>query len=509
MNIGEQVVRLIATSLTRGFQYIKRHLDAVQTFLIVFALIALAFIAWQSYSKTEIVLLAGPKGGTADRYSDLIAKSLDNQSSWFKRSYRVRKVVTDGFEENRKRVEADSSGLVFAFAHDGFGESSNIRTLLPLKKSLLHVICRNGFCDQLKLDKQPRSFMSIAAALSPNGDGQIEWKKLELPRPPRIFPGPPESGTRQMARVVLDYYQVPYEDYATYGLTNWDDMRLALRMGDLDLAFYLGPPNSKIVNQIARDGQCCLVSIEEADAIVQGHEQVVKESLKPNSYVPGDVFCPGGVTTIASRRVLICSRQMETTTGYALAVGTRDALRQFIPHLDWSAISAEEKPEPGLSYLLHPSAEFLSMDRVPGTTNWIREQVRTWWPVLASVVAAAIASFLSWANKRLPESPPESEVQTSSADQGEQTYDGLSEQVRNALEKLVKADVGLAGNDYRTWEQTIAELRDGATTAHDQGRISHDEFEILLQGVRELRAELQFFHKKERAKKKAGAVDSG
>jgi hypothetical protein len=511
MNIGAEVVRFVSRSVVDGYKFVERNLDVVQTALILVSLAAVGLIVWRSYSTSEIVLLAGPNGGDGELVADAIVDAFNRDSSVLGGTYRIRKELTDGFEENRRRIENDTSGLVFALAHDGFGESTRIRTLLPLNNSVLHVLCRKEFWENctksaitVREDKGNKPFNEVVmqinsiASNSKNLTGNA-WQPLGLTRSPRVYLGPPDSGTRQMGTIVADYYQLPYEGFAPTGIADWVDTRRAFRSGELDIAFFLGPPNSMIINQIASDGLCCLLDLEEVDAIVQGHGQVLKATLAEHSYAPGESFCPTKVSTLATRRVLICSTEMDTTTGFQLAVGTRDALRPRIPHLEWSFAPPKEKIEPQLSYLLHPGAEYVSVGRTPGVLNWIRQQISTWWSALASIFIAAVASFLSWANTR--KLPLIIDPDSNSTEQKvEPVYAILLEEIRESLQTLVHTEHDFSSEDYKNWEMRVTELRKRIKASQVTGRLSADEYEALHKGLRELRAELEFFHQKGKRK---------
>jgi len=353
------VFQLLGTLWSWAVFIARRHtLGLVASALVVLALMS----AWRWYDDwrtTEFVILVGPGGGPSAREAKSIRKSIVNQSSPLGFAYRARIESTEGFEEIRQLVSEDQTGKVIGFAHDGFGSAENVRILLPLDNNYLHIFCRKGF---------------LTNDLNLNAGNKITFANLlehkDKLRRGRLFPGPQDSGTRQLAELVLKRYGLDVYEYQASGIADWYDMRAALNNKQIDLAFYSGPLNTDIVKGIAADQSAVMVGLDgDRDAIRQGRVFVLPEQFAASSYVNGD-FCPEPLQTIASRRVLICSPHMSDATAYFLARQSHSAMRSAIPEIDWVNPPPDEPGSTGLTYQLHPGAERVKSQNPPGLLPW-------------------------------------------------------------------------------------------------------------------------------------------
>jgi hypothetical protein len=200
---------------------------------------------------------------------------------------------------------------------------------------------------------------------------------------------------------------------------------------------------------------------------------------------------------------------MTPTIGYTLAVYTRDALREFIPHLNWKQplVARLETTDPQFSYLLHAGAEMLSVGEAPGISGWLRDQFRIWWPVTAAVLGAVAASLLGWLNDKLARRGDQKETAPAPPEPGsaapleqavprrvEQRYRQLETDIAAALRELADADAALQRAAYDRWQKRVSRLQSDVRQAHETGQINDGQHESLRHGLRELRVELSLFH---------------
>ena len=487
----DPIANLIVGSTKAVVRFGSRYYQVLTGIAAAAGLLLVLFIVVRQSLKKELVLLHGPKGGTSERYADAIIKRVKGRSSIFGRQYDVRKEETEGYEEIRRRVEEDDSGLVFGFAHDGFGESSNIRTLLPLKQNYLHVIChRDFYVEPADKANAVRTFDDILSQLAEKQNGQGQKPKQKglraVPdrRVTRVFCGPRNSGTRQVATVLLRYHRLDPNQFVTPNISDWVGMRNAFRSGDLQLGFYLGPPNASIIQQIAHDGQCYLLGMSHVHAILQGHEQIKKISFANGSYghSPGNKFCSTPLETLSTNNVLICSRTMSTSDAFFIASQTRDALREFVPHLRWEAPERDTPTTPvHLSYMLHAGARLLSQDREP---SWWSEMLRRWWVMILPLGFAILAKVADSANRRfLTETQPVEEKPESEHDS---QFAELHARLEKAMRKVGRTPLLMSRAQLTEWEQTAETLRNEIEAAHKSGRIEDEHVEELRGVLKEV-----------------------
>ena len=323
----------------------------------------------------EIILLVGPAGGSTIQEGNSIKSSIERKSKWYGNRYRVRIEDTEGYEENRRRVNDDRSGLLIAFAHDGFGDAQHVRVVYTLEWSFLHILCRKQFLECENLGPDPK-FGAV----------------LEKLRYGQVYFGPQDSGTRQLAALVMAHYGKAKEigRFQTHGITNWHDMRAAFNNGHIDLAFYSGKLRAPIVEDIARDKTTMLLDIGcDVDPIQQGYSHIRREALAANSY-SNDKFCPGVRRTIASQRVLICSDAMSDQLAYLIS---HECAETFGGEAGWTRSEPKKEAQGELTYRLHPGAA--RVRRSEGAP-WVWPNIST---ILGAVIVLIITECLQWLNK--------------------------------------------------------------------------------------------------------------
>lgn len=457
--------------------FVRRH--AVWTAIIAIGSIALALLvtnAWSTYDSwrvREVQFLSGPGGGSttdvAQRISDHAAR---RSSGVLGTKYHIRVQATDGYEENRRRIGQDQEGLTIGFAHDGFGDASNIAILVPLEWNYLQILCTRGFRDSVLNNREVGEKLTFA---------QLAGKL----RAGRVFLGLAESGTRQLAELVLASYGLRAHEFAATGILDWHDMRSALYSGALDVAFYSGPTNARILKSIADDGKCILVGLDGTrDAIVQQNYQLMGADLQPNLYT-AKRFCPEQLQTIASRRVLVCSRAMPDSDAYFLASAAREAIQDRVD-IRWNNTPADPaKPEfKPLAYVVHPGAERVRDQQSP--PSWLMN-----WPTFITALAifilgeaARISSVRrSHTSTEMPRSP-------SKATPLPVTYPALNQELARWVTVLGHASLSWDDNEHKQWLEFVGRLQEHITALKARGVLTADQAEALSSGVSELRIEI-------------------
>ena len=547
MSWADQVADSVLTGSRWLFRFLREHYRHLYGIAAVLGLLLSGVVVYQYLTRTEVTLLTGPAGGTNEAYADTVIAEVKKESPLLGKRYEVKKEPTEGFEVNRSRIEADNTGLVFGFAQDGFGDAAHIRTLLPLNETVLHILCQKDFLEQLRDGSPPsptpdmailqRAGVFDALRFLPSLNMAEDWfmqrrfdssgttsgvtapsegiqfseivalikERIREGRTDtlkqKIYLGPPRSGTRQIADIVLDYYDLDVRQMEAHGISNWNEMRDKLAEGKdgLGLAFSLGPPNDTLVADIARDDSCVLVTLgDDVRAIKQGHEQISHAKLAKHSYTPTNDFCPAEVDTLATRRVLICSKHMKTADAFFLATTTRDALRERVPKLRWGPLATDvPKPPVQLAYQLHPAADLLRNQQSP--ESW-KVALGMWWPLLLPAGLALVGQLAQIANKRFglqPEQENDRERPSEPPLHGQ-----LQTRINSALHELEHSPFSMKRRDHDKWDDRVEKLRLEVDTAYSDNGINEKQHELLCEGLRELRTELDFFHVPKRASAK-------
>ncbi|MCR9200366.1 MAG: hypothetical protein NXI04_17160 [Planctomycetaceae bacterium] len=302
-----QLLKFLAAFIRRR----QTQLSVVVMSLIVVSVLALGY---REFAETDITVLAGPEGGAGSIYAQsIVSASRENVQLG---NIRIESEATRGFEDNRDRVARDKSGTLIGFANDGFGDSSNVRILLPLEEDYLHVLCSREFYRKLLAcrdcgdseNSQPAGKRPVAVASSRAGDVQYapvppdqEESEQQAPaaRPPLIacgtdhLPelyhilylcrnynqsiangsdratdqspvfvlGPEGSGARRLALELLNHFRFDSDEYQELQISDWTGVRNDLNRNLVDVAFFLGPLDSPVMGRIARDNSAFLVGL--------------------------------------------------------------------------------------------------------------------------------------------------------------------------------------------------------------------------------------------------------
>jgi hypothetical protein len=431
---------------------------------------------YRGWMTEEVVLLGGPAGGSWVRDAARITKGIEAESTWYGKQYRVRTEQTEGFEENRRRISDDQTGRMVGFAHDGFGEAENVRVIYPLEWNILHVFCRKKWLQSEDLqapESAPRTplFSEIVGRMAPG----------------RIAFGPPDSGTRQLAALVMGLYGREREmgKLQAHGVVDWNDMRGALNNGSIDLAFYTGPLGVPIVADVARDGSCVLADLgADCDAIRQGRVHIQAATLAANSYSNAG-FCPRSIATLATRRVLICSAAMGEGQAYFLSREFQDVFGT----VGWEGSVPLKTPEGVLSYRLHPGA--VRVKNAQGAP-WSPSFGYFWSIIGLWLCTEAVKSINALVRKRTEK--PAAVAQPASAG-----YDGFKREIELRVRELERAPLEIGRKERKAWEAQVADFRQRVRAAHQAQALDATQTHTLLEGAREWEHEIELRRRRARA----------
>lgn len=358
----------------------KRHfLWLVASFCIV-VILQFSWSWYEEWRTVRLTLLVGPGGSTAFPPARRIADRLSQSPGILENKFEVELVSTSGYEENRRRIEADVTGRILGFAHDGFGESEHVQILLPMEWNYCHIFCR-------------KDLLPLNSRIDRNKDfGPSFGDVRQLLKPGRAYLGPRESGTRQVAELVLQQYGLSPDTLSTHGIDDWHEMRAAFQTEQIQIAFYQGTLDSPVMKAVAQDGKTILLGLNDSrEALVQANAHLAPLDFAANLYDVGE-FCPKPQRSIATRRVLACSSRMPERIAFDVASRAREAIKGTT-ELRWdmlppdAARQAENRP---FAYTVHPGARLVRDDRTPTAIPF------TWWQTGAVIAVFLIGKLLQW-----------------------------------------------------------------------------------------------------------------
>jgi TRAP transporter TAXI family solute receptor len=94
----------------------------------------------------------------------------------------------------------------------------------------------------------------------------LDIKNLEDLKGMRLAVSPPASGTRKFAELVLGLYGVNSQN-TTFLPVNLSESAEAIKMGQVDAAFFEQPPDSAAIKALALDPKLRMLSLPQADAL--------------------------------------------------------------------------------------------------------------------------------------------------------------------------------------------------------------------------------------------------
>jgi hypothetical protein len=503
-----ELIAQVWVSVQRVAQYswklLRRYAIPFMASAVVVLAVAFAWATYRDLATKRFTLLVGPYGGSGMGDARLIKAHLEKAAStWYGPACHVRLETTDGYEENRRRISQDADGQVFGFAHDGFGsaaELDKVRVLLPLDKTHLHIVVRKP-----KSSSPASSPVDVAAESDqpkPDTAAALFANSLDRLAPGKVYLGPADSGTRQLAEAVLKYYRRDADQFPTFGIANWTEMRAALRTGAIDVAFCAGPKNSSVIQQIANDNDCILVGLNgDREAICQDCSHLEPSEFVARSY--SKEFCGAGCHTIASRRVILCSPAMSDKDAYLISKAAFESLRGLGPDVGFRTVQSAPNYRDGLRYELHNGAVLFSQNTGPGfLSDWIRTSNY----VLITIGVFLATQFFRTLNSRSKQgNTPPVVNKTAALDQTATDSDALELECRNLLLELQSTALGATAETCAGWNSRAVKVRDEISVRQKQGTISAAAAAGTRAMLKEIFSEVGF-HRRNRARPSAPAT---
>jgi TRAP-type uncharacterized transport system substrate-binding protein len=383
----------------RGWNYLVSHRAGV---ILVLVFLSLLVSAWQIYKTAthrQVIVYTGTSTASASEHGERIRKHFRTVSNGRLVTYDIELRPTDGLRENRTKVADAAPGeLVLGFDQDGFEPPEQVRTLMPLNDVTLHVVVRS---DEKSAVRGPLG-IEIESPGVKTFQGVLDYYRTKHGREPLCFLGPRGSGGRQIAEQVLRRYGVDLR-YADFGdHIAWNTAYRLLRNGEIDVIFEANEVGSSAMTERAREKFFKLISLDNVEGLVTGQNNLQRIDIPGGTYSAGTNFNAAPVTTVCTKRLIICPTSMSSFDAYYLTAGLREAMRQVTPNPNLSK-QPQIMPAPGLIVPLHPGAEDFDHGRAP--LVWLERLVSQHWQWAVTVLFGFAAFMLRRPRTPAPASP--------------------------------------------------------------------------------------------------------
>ncbi len=272
--------------------------------------------------------------------------------------HEFRLLTSAGSEENVELLDRDEAD--FAFVQSNADASEHVRMISGLYDEVLHVLVRADLTDGL-----------------PNEQVSLELlENLES-----VSLGPQGSGTSQVAKMLLDHFEVPLKAPPLRLATA--DLKQKFASGELDAAFVLSAPGSAATDDLMDDGNVRLVSLGDgplsgsaADGFATLHPRFKPELIPARLYGRRP---QAPAQTIGVSALLVASEAADFNV-------VRQVTRRLFSHRN-QLVVGEETP---LTLSQEDASVRLSIPFHPGAEAFYHRENPSFLVVYAEVIALGI-----------------------------------------------------------------------------------------------------------------------
>jgi TRAP-type uncharacterized transport system substrate-binding protein len=293
----------------------------------------------------------------------------------------------------------------------------------------------------------------------------MDLRRMRQERPLRAFIGAEGSGTRKVARLVLDHYgftlqpasqAVPGADLLIVG-DNWsfEQAKRGLEENEIDVAIFLTAFGSGAVRDLAGKGHFALLGIDRAAGIHRSHPFLDIVGIPASSYPAPGRFPDRDIETVAVDEVLIGSSALSEREAYRIVATLFNHSHDLASAFPFMVpLTKSDQLAQRLYYPPHPGATAFYQERPEpqGLVDFL-QRYRDVMLALFSFGGSAWAILHFWAGRwrsrplisNLRRSPSESQIFAIEHDASllyakgkinKETYESLKEYVRVRLNEL-------------------------------------------------------------------------
>lgn len=463
---------------------------------------------WYSSEQKQLVMFVGSRGSSSASIGPKIVKQIAMTPNPDGVPYSIMLEPTLENIGIRERMTFETNRIALGMIEDGLSTSTNhdeggeLRALLPMDWDYLFVLCSRRLFDKVAKDigKPPETLADVI--------GEVEKGKLYL--------GSETSSSHWLAKFALDKCDGSPIEKSTKGIADWREMRSAFKNDELELAFFSGPLGSGLIEGLASDNKVVLLGLGNITKAIQQESglQVYAAELPESSFVPAmslkqpkaaaEVpFSRPKLSTLASRRVLVCPRSVSKADAFLLASAARTALVEEGYQINLKAddlpFGNNENSASGLRIPIHPGLELLRDGQHPfvwrdWTTwpGWLQAAISILLGLLGIDVLGLLGRRLE-VKPSVEQSPPPSPPPSSSNSGPHPPHPTFDEFARFCLtlkEYEDQVDEQTHHETVRQMAEWDRKLRVLKKSINDSKNLTQAQRAMLLQGIRMLRNDI-------------------
>ena len=317
---------------------------------LVLLLVVWASVNW--FSVTDYKITSGlEKGGGhyfnfGEVFFDVLNRSFDSvfKAGRLQKPRSFENTQSSGARQNLERVQSNPNYL--GFAQEGLPGGPNVRTLIRLYGSPLHVVI-------------PR---------------ESNFHTLTDLKNRRVYLGAQGTGPRVISELVIKHYGLTLSELASEGEAKWNfaEAAKALMAGRIDAAFFMGGVGMEAVKALARDGRFTLLEVDRAEGITKVLPYLAKSRIPHGTYSSPMAFPDRDITTIEAEEIFICHSDLDDRTAYLMVEAIFRNSPQLIAALpNLSSFLKSDQLHGRMFYPVHPGAvAFYENSAIPSRIEW-------------------------------------------------------------------------------------------------------------------------------------------
>jgi hypothetical protein len=484
----------------------KRMVPLFLILLVLCSLLLSAFSYFREWRDRPIKFLVGPVGTDGPEDAELVEKVIREHESFVGPKYTLIRTPTPSPHYNKKTINNDVEGDVIGFTMEGppDEQATNLHTLVPLEWCYVHFVHR---ADRMQRPELRVEQSDDADVLSPpvSFTKWAERARYVISHPkeedkafpmPRLYLGERGGGTREIAEMILRYRGIDPEAVDATDIANFDEMILKLKRGEISGAFYIEPLGSERIERFAKldgDDRCELIDIDIAEHIadVPANSYMEHDDIGPYQYsFRYHDRCVGAINTVAVRRVLVASANMDSGDAAHIAEFVRSALKTNVtdkPEGKSVAPNGETKDLP-LSYAMHAGTVHTATQQA--AISWFGRNA-FWWAPLLLAMAASLASEI---RANIVSTLVERDARRAGGGDALLGYDVLEHKIEEILDEMLDAEDVLirtgatpAPKFFEVWSAQLELLYAQLAKARRACKLSKNDASGLMTGIGKLK----------------------
>jgi hypothetical protein len=511
------------------FSFLRSWLKRLVPLFLVFFVVVSLFISFYTFFRQQRdhqlkFFVSGGTGSGADEVNR-IQTEFKVQRSFLGPNYLATEFRTGGSLDSMQNVRRDQEGNAIGIAVEGIEKNAtdDLRTLVPLQWCYLHFICRLKSLHDMGVDiEYPATADGSGVAPIPLSVWAKKYReniarygeggeKAPEGWPFRVYVGQRNSGTRQIAEMVLENAGVPLNvvEASSY-IEDIESLPEELARGRIDGAFVL---ERRVATE---DLHCTLLSLDNVGDLRPDKRFLATVTIPPHIYDwsfwqdpnatinkrPVGNLHLTSAKTLAARRVLVASSRMSDSNAYYLAGLVRGALdrEQISEHSEDSYWPAPDDKDikRQLNYPLHTGVVW---NAEPGL-NWFGRNAKWLGPLLLAIAISLITEIKNrvpgWLSGRSGASDPVEPPRLLPAPTHSAPYAEIESRIEKALDEIHDArdreiDTGeqTSADDITRWRTQIGELYRHVHLCNRAGQLVAEEKNALNMRLLQARDELE------------------